>query len=92
MAPISVHATLCLAGQVGVHQGGARGGASARGNHPGGRAVSSGNHGELVRPGRSAVVQVGRAAGLEGCVLALGGAWIGRGEIGVVVRAAQRHG
>lgn len=91
MAPVAVHPSLRLAGQVGVHQGGARGGASARRDHPGGRTVPSGNHGELVRAGRRAVVEIGRTAGLEGSALALGGARVRRGKVGVVVGAAQRH-
>lgn len=92
MAPVSVHRSLRLAGQVGVDQGGARGGACARRDHPRGRAVSARNHGELVGSRRGAVVEVRRAASLEGRALALGGARVGRGEVGVVVGAAQRHG
>ncbi len=91
VAPVAIHPSLRLAGQVGVHQGGARGGASARRDHPGGRTVPAGNHGELVRAGRGAVVKIGRAAGLEGSTLALGGARVWRGKVGVVVGAAQRH-
>lgn len=91
MAPVSVHPSLRLGGQVGVHQGGARGGASARRDHPGGRAVPTGDHGELVGVGRGAVVEIGRAAGLEGAALVLGGARVRRREV-VVVGAAQRHG
>lgn len=92
MAPFAVHPSLRLAGQVGVHQGGARGGTSARRDHPGWRAVPAGNHGELERVGGSAVVEIGGAAGLEGSTLALGGARVWRGKVGVVVGAAQRHG
>lgn len=92
VAPVAVHPALRLAGQVGVHQAGARGGASARRDHPGGRTVPAGNHGELVGAGRGAVVEIGRAAGLEGSGLALGGARVRRGQVGVVVGAAQRHG
>lgn len=91
VAPVPVHPSLRLAGQVGVHQGGACGGTSARRDHPRGRAVSAGDHGELVGAGRGAVVQVGRAAGLERRALALRGARVGRGQVGVVVGAAQRH-
>lgn len=91
VAPVAVHPSLRLAGQVGVHQGGARGGASARRDHPGGRTVSTGNHGELVGARRGAVVEIGRAAGLEGCALALGGARVRWGKVGVVVGTAQRH-
>lgn len=92
MAPVAVHASLRLAGQVGVHQGGARGGASARRDHPGGRTIPAGNHGELVGARGRAVVEIGRAAGLEGAALALGGAWVWGWKVGMVVRAAQRHG
>lgn len=92
MAPVAIHPSLCLAGQVRVHQRGARGGASARRDHPGRRAVPTGNHGELVRVGGRPVVEIRRAAGLEGSALALGGARIRRGKVGVVVGAAQRHG
>lgn len=92
VAPVAVHPSLCLAGQVGVHQGGARRCASARRDHPGGRAIPPGNHGELVRAGWSAVVEIRCAAGLEGSALALGGARVRRGKVGVVVGAAQRHG
>lgn len=92
MAPVAVHPSLRLAGQVGVHQGGARGGASARRDHPGGRTIPAGNHGELVRAGRGAIVEIGRAAGLEGSTLALCGARVRRGKVGMVVGAAQRHG
>lgn len=92
MAPVSVHASLRLAGQVGVDQGGAGGGASARRDHPGRRAVAAGDHGELVGVGGGAVVQIRRAAGLEGAALALGGARVRRRKVGVVVSAAQRHG
>lgn len=91
VTPVAIHPSLRLAGQVGVHQGGARGGASARRDHPGGRTVPAGNHGELVRAGRSAVVEIGRAAGLEGSALALGGTRVRRGKVGVVVGAAQWH-
>lgn len=91
VASVAVHPSLRLAGQVGVHQGGARGGASARRDHPGRRTVSAGNHGELVGAGRSAVVEIGRAAGLERCALALGGPRVWRGKVSVVVGAAQRH-
>lgn len=91
MAPVSVHRSFRLAGQVGVYQGGARGGASARWDHPRGRAISTRNHGELVGSRRSAVVEIWRAASLEGCTLALGGARVWRGEVCVVVGAAQRH-
>lgn len=91
MAPVAVHPALRLAGQVGVDQGAARGGASARRDHPGGRAVAAGHHGELVGAGRGAVVEIRRAAGLEGGVLALGRARVGRRKVGVVVGAAQRH-
>lgn len=91
MAPVPVHASFRLAGQVGVDQGGAGGGTSARRDHPGGRAVPPGDHGELVGAGRGAVVQVRGAAGLEGSTLALGGAGVRRGQVGVVVGAAQRH-
>lgn len=92
MASVAVHPSLCLAGQVRVHQGCARGGASARRDHPGRRAVPAGNHGELVRVGGRPVVEIGRAAGLEGSALTLGGARVRRGKVGVVVGAAQRHG
>lgn len=92
MAPVAVHPSLRLAGQVGVHQRGARGGASARRHHPRRRAVAAGHHGELVRVGGGAVVQIRRAAGLEGSALALGGARVRRGEVGVVVGTAERHG
>lgn len=91
VAPVAVHPSLRLAGQVRVHQGGARGGASARRDHPGGRTIPAGNHGELVRAGRGAVVEIRRAAGLEGSALALGGARVRRRKVGVVVGAAQRH-
>lgn len=91
VAPIAVHPSLCLAGKVGVHQGGARGGASARRNHPGGRTVSTGNHGELVGAGWSAIVEIRCAAGLEGCALALSGTRVRWGKVGVVVGASQRH-
>lgn len=92
VAPVAVHPSVRLAGQVGVHQGGARGGASARRDHPRWRAIPTRNHGELVRPGRSAVVEIRCAAGLERPVLALGGARVGWGEVRVVMGAAQRHG
>lgn len=92
VAPVAVHPSLRLAGQVGVHQGRAGRGASARRDHSRRRAIPAGNHGELVRAGRGAVVQIGRAAGLEGSALALGGARVRRGQVGVVVGAAQRHG
>lgn len=92
MAPVAVHPSLRLAGQVGVHQGSARGGASARRDHPGGRAIPAGNHGELVGAGRGAVVEIGRAAGLEGSALALGGARVRRGKVGVVVGVADGRG
>lgn len=91
VAPVSVHRSFRLAGQVGVHQGGARGGASARWDHPRGRAVSTWNHGELVGSRRSTVVEIWRAASLEWCTLALGGARVRRGKVCVVVGAAQRH-
>lgn len=91
VAPISVDRSFRLAGQVGVHQGGARGGASARWDHPRGRAIPARNHGELVGPRRSAVVEIRRAASLEWCTLALGGARVWRGKVCVVVGAAQRH-
>lgn len=91
VAPVAIDRSFCLAGQVGVDQGGARGGASARWDHPRGRAISPWNHGELVGSRRSTVVEIWRAASLEWCTLALGGARVGRGEICVVVGAAQRH-
>lgn len=91
VAPVSVDRSFRLAGQVGVDQGGARGGASARRDHPRRRAISTGNHGELVGSRRSAVVEIWRAASLEWCTLALGGAWVWRGKVCVVVGAAQRH-
>jgi len=83
---------LRLAGQVGVHQAGPRGRARAGRDHAGRRAVAARHHGELVGPGRRAVVQVRRAARLEGARLALGGARVRRRQVGVVVGAAQRHG
>lgn len=92
VTPVAVHPSLRLAGQVGVHQRGAGGRASARRDHPGRRAVPARDHGELVGVGGGAVVEIGRAAGLEGSALALGGARVGRGKVGVVVGAAQRHG
>lgn len=91
VAPVSVHRSFCLAGQVRVHQGGARGCASARRDHPRGWAISTRNHGELVWSRRSAVVEIWRAASLERCTLALGGAWVWRGKVCVVVGTAQRH-
>lgn len=91
VAPVAVHPPLRLAGQVGVHQGAARGGASARRDHPRGRTVSAGDHGELVGAGGSAVVEIRRAAGLEGRALALGRARVRRRQVGVVVGASQRH-
>lgn len=92
VAPVAIHPSLCLAGQIGVHQGGARGGTSARRDHPGWWAIPAGNHGELVRAGWSAVVQVRCAAGLERSTLALGRTRIRRGKVCVVVGAAQWHG
>lgn len=92
VAPIAVHPSLCLAGQVGVHQGGARGGASARRDHPGWWTIPTGNHGELVGTGWSAIVEIRCAAGLERSTLALGGARVRRGEVRVVMGAAKWHG
>lgn len=89
VAPVAVHPALRLAGQVGVDQGAACGGASARGDHTGRRAVAAGDHGELVGAGRGAIVEIRRAAGLEGGALALGGTWVRWWKIGVVVGAAQ---
>lgn len=91
VAPVSVHRSFRLAGQVGVDQGGACRGASARWDHPRGRAISTRNHGELVGSRRSTVVEIWRAASLERCTLALGGARVRRGKVCVVVGAAQRH-
>lgn len=92
MTSVAVHPSFCLAGQVGVHQRGTGGRASARRDHPRRRAVSARNHGELVGVGGSAVVEIGCAAGLERSTLALGGARVRRRKVGVVVGAAQRHG
>lgn len=91
VAPVSIHRSFRLVGQVGVHQGGTRGCTCAWWDHPRGRAISTRNHGELVGPRRSAVVEIWRAACLERRTLALGGAWVRRGKVCVVVGAAQRH-
>ena len=95
---IGLHA-VALATQAGVHEvaGGDRGGAAgAGGQHAGGRAVASaaaaGHHGELVRAGGSAVVEVvGGRVGLEGPALVLRGPRVGRWEVGVVEAAGGRH-
>lgn len=92
MTPVPLHSPLRLAGQVRVNQGAACGSASARWYHPGWRTITPRNHGELVRPGGGSIVQIGGAAGLEGSTLALGGSGVGRGQVGVVVSAAQGHG
>lgn len=83
-----------LVGQVWVDEGAAGGRASARWKHPGRGPVSPRHHRELVRPGRGAVVEIGRAAGLEGPALVLGGAGVRWRQVGVVVGVggdAQRH-
>lgn len=80
-----------------MEESGACGRIGARGKDPRRRALptSPRHHGELVRPGRSAVIQViGGGAGLEGPTLALRGVcWVGRGEVGVVAASGGgRHG
>lgn len=73
---------VCL---VGIDDGVSGRRAGARRQHPRGGPVSTRDHGELVRPGRGAVVQIWCAAGLEGPALVLGGSGVGRRQIGVVV-------
>lgn len=74
-----------LSWQVGVD---ACRGAGAWRQHPCRRAFPSWHHGELVRARRSPVVQIRRAAGLEWPALVLGGTWVWRWQVGVVVGGA----
>ena len=93
MAPVRL-SSVRLVGEVRIDQGATCGGACARREHPGWGAVPPWDHGELVRPGRGAVVQIGSTAGLEGPSLVLRGAGVGRRQVGVVVGGgghAQGH-
>lgn len=87
--PFDSPAAVGLDGEIGVDDARARGGARARRHHPGRRAVSARDHRELVRAGRGTVVEIGCAAALEGSTLVLGGAGVGRGQVGVVVGTAE---
>lgn len=78
--------TVCL---VGIDDGVSGRHAGTRRQHPRWRSVSTRDHGELVRPGRGAVVQIWCAAGLEGPTLVLGGSGVRRRQIGVVVGGAR---
>ena len=92
VAPVAVHASLRLAGRLGFTrevpvEALVQGGIMREGER-----IPARNHRELVGAGRGPVVEIWRAAGLEGSALALGGARVRRGKVGVVVGAAQRHG
>lgn len=73
---------VCL---VGIDDGVSGRRAGTRRQHPRRGSVSTRNHGELVRPGRGAVVQIRSAAALEGPALVLVGSGVRRRQIGVVV-------
>lgn len=80
-----------LSWQVGVD---ACWGAGAWWQHPRWGAFPPWHHGELVWARRSPVVQIGRAACLEWPTLILGGTWVWRWQVGVVMGGAghaERH-
>lgn len=93
MAAVVIHTapSIGLPGKTGIDQRGPCGGASAGGQHPGGRAIPSGYHRELVGTGGGPIIEIRGAAALEWSTLALSGAWVRWGQVRVVMGTAQRH-
>lgn len=83
--------SISLPRKIGIDQRSTCGGASASGQHPGGRAISPRYHRELIGTRGGPIVEIRCAAALERSTLALSGAWVWWGQVCVVMCTAQRH-